>query len=367
MTEVKAFKPDWVSPPGDTIQDAIDEMGISQAELARRMGVSKKHINELIKAKATLTPEIAMKLELVLGEPARFWLQREANYQQRLVRREQIQELEAQSGWLKEIPLSDMVKESWVSRFKNKGEQVLECLSYFEVASIEAWRTQTAELLPAYRASKPYGKNLGAVAAWLKQCERLCRDHFLPSFDKTGLKNACKELRGLTQLTDPSVLIPQLQEICSSAGVAVVFAPAPKGCPVSGAAWWPNKHNPIVGLSLRHKRNDHLWFTLFHEIGHLILHDRKTKRIDWSSDSNQYSDEREEAEADKFARDFLVPDSAAFRKLKASRRLSKAQVQRFADSIGIAPGIVVGRLQHEGVLPHSHMNGLVVRYKWGAQ
>lgn len=363
MTETRAFKPDWVSPPGDTIQDALDEMGISQAELARRMDVTNKHVNELIKGKTSLTPEIAGKLELVLGEPARFWLHREAIYQQRRARKRRVEELKEESGWLKELPLGDMVKESWVRKISDKGEQVLECLSYFEVASVDAWRTQTAKLVPAYRASKSFDKKIGAVAAWMKQCEVLSRERPLPAFSRSKLRQACKELRSLTREPDPSVFVPKLKDVCASAGVSLLFVPAPRGCPVSGAAWWPNRHNPVVGLSLRHKRSDHLWFTIFHEIGHLVLHDKKTKRVDLDSDES-WVEEIEEAEADKFARDILVPDSAQFRRLKGTRYLSKKIVSSFADSIDVAPGIVVGRLQHEGVIPYSHMNDLVTRYKW---
>jgi HTH-type transcriptional regulator / antitoxin HigA len=363
MTKPAAFKPDWVSPPGDTIQDAIDEMGISQAELARRLSVTKKHINEVVKGKASISPELAVKLELVLGEPARFWLQREANYQQLIARRNQIAVFEQESEWLKELPLSDMVKDSWVQKHRNKGEQVMECLSYFEVASVDVWRCQTAELAPAYRASGRYPKEIGAVATWIKRCEHLSRDRVLSPFCKRELRSLCQELRALTLEKDPAKFIPQLKELLGVAGVAVVLCPAPRGCPVSGAAWWPSKHNPVIGLSLRHKRNDHLWFTLLHEIGHLLLHDKTKKRIDWADQGGE-NEEREEREADKFARDTLIPDSAAFRRLSSTRYLSKNLVKSFAESIGIAPGIVVGRLQYEKAIPYSHMNDLVIRYKW---
>jgi HTH-type transcriptional regulator / antitoxin HigA len=91
VTGPKSFKPNWLSPPGDTIQDALDEVGISRSELARRIGLATEQVNELIQGETRLTPDIAVSLELILGEPARFWLQREANYQQRLARQRQIE------------------------------------------------------------------------------------------------------------------------------------------------------------------------------------------------------------------------------------------------------------------------------------
>ena len=91
MIEVlQPFTPDWISPPGDTIADLIEERNWSQDELEKRLGYTPKHISLLINGKAPITEEIAIKLENVLGGSASFWLSREAQYRARLT----LQELE---------------------------------------------------------------------------------------------------------------------------------------------------------------------------------------------------------------------------------------------------------------------------------
>ena len=108
MTEQTAlFQPDWVSPPGDTIADLLEEKGWSQAEFAQRCGYTTKHASLLINGKASITEDTALKLERVLGSSARFWLVREAQYRETIARQQEMTALEAQADWLKQLPLAD--------------------------------------------------------------------------------------------------------------------------------------------------------------------------------------------------------------------------------------------------------------------
>jgi Zn-dependent peptidase ImmA (M78 family) len=145
--------------------------------------------------------------------------------------------------------------------------------------------------------------------------------------------------------------------LAAGAGVAVVFVQAPPKCRVSGATKWLTSDRALIALSLRHKSNDHLWFTLFHEAGHIIKHGKKATFVDGLDGV----DEVHEAEADRFASDQLIPPAAA-QKLQGLR--SEQEVKAAAKALGIAPGIVVGRMQHEGWLPHTHLKGLKVSYRW---
>ena len=80
----QTFSPDWASPPGDTIVDLMEEKNWTRAELARRLGFSARHLNQLIKGNIPLTQDSALRLERVLGSTAKFWLNREAIYRERL-------------------------------------------------------------------------------------------------------------------------------------------------------------------------------------------------------------------------------------------------------------------------------------------
>ena len=197
------------------------------------------------------------------------------------------------------------------------------------------------------------------VAAWLRQGERQSTDIVCNPFDKAAFISVLDELRFLTNESDPEIFEPKLVKICSKVGVAVVFEPAPKGCPVSGATKWLSSGKALLMLSLRYKKNDHLWFTFFHEAAHLLLHGKKMLFIE--EDGNSLNDKHEQ-EANQYACNFLIPQKYA-KQLKTISR-TKDAVKTFASKLGIAPGIVVGRMQKEGYLPYTHLNGLKITYHW---
>ncbi|MDY7093950.1 MAG: HigA family addiction module antitoxin [Acidobacteriota bacterium] len=362
MTETQAFRPDWVSHPGETIEDLLEEREWTQAELARRTGFTRKHVNELVKGNAGISSDAALRLESVLGSSAEFWMQRDSQYREAMQRRQHLDRLKADAEWLETLPIGDMTRRGWIQRRRNKAEQVAECLKFFGVASVTAWRKQYEKPLVAFRASKAFDHSVGAIAAWVRQAERQAQEIFCEPYDTNSFKSTLQRLRRLTEDADPKSFVPTLVDLCAACGVAVVFVPTPKGCPASGATRWLSPHKALLVLSLRHKSNDHLWFTFFHEAGHLVLHSKKLQFIDFEDGSE---DQREQ-EADRFARDLLIPLSATqeLEKLAAGGRVSKAQVLSFARRWQVAPGIVVGRMQKEGWLPWSHLNGLKVRYSW---
>jgi hypothetical protein len=312
----------------------------------------------LLHGKAAISEDTALRLERVLGSTARFWLQREAEYREALARRAETTALNAESAWLAELPLDDMIRFKWLPDYRHHpAAQVGECLSFFGVASVAAWRERYIAPLAAYRASKRYERQPGAVAAWLRQGERRAATISLAPFQRKVFQERLDDLRQLTNEPAPEVFVPQMTELCASAGVAVVLEPAPHGCPVNGAVRWLTPETALLMLSLRYKTNDQLWFPFFHEAGHLLLHG---KRLTFLEIEGELGDE-DEAEADAFARDFLIPPARA-RQLVGMR--AEAAVVQCASEIGIAPGIIVGRMQKEGWLPWTHLNGLKVRYTW---
>ena len=88
IDQIRKFQPDWISSPGDTIRDLMEERDWNQVELAKRLGFTTKHLNQLVKGKASLSKDTALRLERVLGSTARFWLNRETIYRERLARLE---------------------------------------------------------------------------------------------------------------------------------------------------------------------------------------------------------------------------------------------------------------------------------------
>jgi len=357
-SEAATFEPDWISSPGETIGDLLEERGWKQTEFAERTGFTEKHISLLINGKASITEETALKLERVIGSTARFWLSREAFYRESLARALEAKAFEKEGAWLRELPLKHMIEFGWIRSIPNVGGQVAECLKFFEVASVQAWRESYKEPLAAFRASKKFSTDSAATAAWLRQAEKSAISIKCRPFCRTDFKAALSDIRLLTNEQDPAVFVPKLVEICSRAGVAVVFEPAPKGCPVSGATKWLSTEKAVLVLSLRHKSNDHLWFSFFHEAGHLLLHGKRMFFIDIEG---MLTDEHED-EANRFARDALIPPALGVRLAAISP--NETAVVEFAKEAAIAPGIVVGRMQKEGYVPWSRLNRLKVWYSW---
>jgi HTH-type transcriptional regulator/antitoxin HigA len=355
MTEPRSSA--WISPPGDTIVDLLDERGWSKKELAARLDCTPKHVSELLKGDAPIHGELASKLSMVLGSTSEFWLQREASYRAALLRKHAADALLAEADLLDELPMPWMLSEALVPYRAHKGEQVQEALRYFGVSNTSAWRQTYEPTGVAWRTSASFGKKPGAVAAWLRRAEIAAADLRTAPWSESAFRAALPGFRSLANEEQPDVFVPPLTDGFARCGVAVVFVPAPPGCPASGCTRWVTPERALLVLSLRHKTNDHLWFTVFHEAAHLLMHSKKVAFIDGLDGLEPEL----EAEADAFARDLLIPSRRAPELLGLK---TAAAVRRFARSVGIHPGIVVGRLQHEGVIAPSYLNELKVRYRW---
>lgn len=356
MLDHSPFQPDWVSPPGDTIADLLEEQGFNQAELASRTGFSKKHISDLVRGLASINAETALRLESVFGATAQFWLTRESQYREALARREAEAALESEGEWLKCLPWKDLVDFGWVESVKGTGRRVAACLRFFGVASVDAWRARYGNPLAAFRTSKAFSANPGAVAAWLRRGEIEAAAIRCGPWDPDGFRETLGEIRSLTREPDPNVFVPRLVSLCAAKGVAVAIVRAPRGCRASGATKFLSPDKAMMLLSFRFLSDDHLWFSFFHEAGHLLKHGKKTLFIEGVGMTSE-----EEDQADSFARDILIPPNEA-EQLGLFR--SAKSVQRFAAEVGVSPGIVVGRLQHDGHLGPARLNELKVRYQW---
>lgn len=356
-----AYLPDRVSSPGETLQEVLEDRQMSQAELAERTGRPKKTINEIVKGKATITPETALQLERVLGIPASFWNSLERNYQEAVARQREEKLLEASMDWLKQVPVSALERLEWIDRQSRKIDKVREVLSFFGVASPSEWEKVFQVPQASFRHSPSFKSEPGPLAAWLRKGELEAQDIPCQPFDKGRFEVVLEETRGLT-LEGPEKFVPQLVSLCATAGVAVAFVRELPKCRVHGATRWTSATKALIQLSLRYKTNDHLWFTFFHEAGHILLHGKRLIFIEEGKASTSV----EEEEANRFAAEFLIPrrDLETLRGPSLAHRLSESQVRDFAQRLGIAPGIVVGRLQHEGWLPHTHLNRLKVRLDW---
>ncbi len=350
-----AFEPDYAVPPGQTLQETIDHLGVDQKELAARTGMAAKTINQIIKGKAPLTPDTALRFERVTGLSARTWNNLEANYREQLSRMESSKHLASQCEWLKCIPTKELVARGAIEASEDSVAMIERTLRFFGVASVDAWHEGWSKPQFSFRTSPTADGHDGSLASWLRLAELKSQSIECKPVDHKRFSAAVRSIRELT-LAEPSIFVEQVVKRCREAGVSVALVPEIKGASISGAATWLTTSKAMIALNLRGKSNDKFWFTFFHEAGHILNDSKKELFIDVD-----YIDDPREHSANEFARNILIPPQ---HDLELSGLKSFAAVRAFAKKIHIAPGIVVGRLQREKIIPYSHLNSLKVRLQW---
>ena len=353
------YYPDYAIPPGTTLLEIIQSKKMSQSELAERMSRPKKTINEIIKGKAEITSETAIQLEYVLNVPANFWINLEKNYRLDLARIAEAEKLATEKEWLKLFPLSTMRKYGWIDDVKNPVAIITQLLAFFGVASIEAWNQKwlgkNSNIL--FRKSKNCEVDFHALAVWLRKGEIDAEKIYPQKFDKKRFKESLQDIKKLTTL-EPEKFVKKMTAICAACGVTLVFVPELPKMPVHGVTRWLSADRVIIQLSLYRKNDDHFWFSFFHEAAHVILHGKRDFVYEEISES--WDDE-----ADKFARNTLLSESAYNYFVKRNiNRFTLQRIKEFADSQNIAPGIIVGRLQHDKFIKFNQLNALKRKFIW---
>jgi HTH-type transcriptional regulator/antitoxin HigA len=337
-------------PPGETLRETLEHLHMSQSELAARAGRPEKTISQICTGKRAITPETAIEFERVLGVPAHIWNNLERNYRAALARIAEDKNLAREAELAREFPYNEMSKLGWVEKTRDRIERARNLLCFFGVASLSLLDTEPAAIFRVGTCADP---STCALIAWLRAGTRSAHDVETEPINLKGIEHAVGAFRQLTAGSVRSA-VNDLRSILASNGVALALVPALPKTAAHGATHWLGPNKAVLQLSDRYKRADIFWFSFFHEIGHLLLHGKRpgvyVNRIRGERDAN-------EREADRFATDTLIPPDA-FTEFATRPRFSAAAVRDFADAIGIHPGIVVGRLQYERLVPRTHLNAL---------
>jgi len=349
------YYPPVAIPPGATIRAILSDWGWSQVELARRMDRPVQVVNEIVKGKKAITADTAIELSRVLGSPVSFWLNLEANHQENVARLERLKAEEEEMEKVSKFPYAEMVRYGLVPQTRILRERFEHVLAFLGVACFDALEKN---MQVVFRKTGKLPVSFEKLAVWLRWGELKMQKLKLYEFSKTKLRARLNDIRSLT-LEKPDSFVPKLEKLGEETGVAFLFVPEFRGLPVNGLTRWMNG-NPLVQVNLRYKTNDHLWFTVFHEIGHVLNSQKRQVFIDVEGQDNRGADERK---ADEFAEDTLIPRDV-LNELLDMPLISEKVVMRYSKKLALAPGIVVGRLQHEGKLPYSHLNGLKEHYTW---
>lgn len=350
------FKPDWFSPPGDTIRQLINERGLTMREFSDQLNYSSDFTEKLLLGHLSLTRDIAQELSTIFGGSQNFWLNRERDYRDDLARYLKLEK----ETWVKNIPYADLVRSGAVRATKSIEERISNCIEFFGVSSFEEWKTIYGNKLAkaAFKKSQSFESVPESVLSWLRQGELLARDMNCSNWDSEKFSDALIKARSLSRIKDPEEFLPQLQDLFAESGVAVVICKAPQNCRVSGAVF-PVNNKAVILLSFRYLSDDHFWFTLYHEAGHILLHGENGIFIEGADSIS----DKEEEEANRFAQNMLIPPEFQEEMQSLTVRDWK-KLLKFSRKIGVSPGIVLGQLQHLQLIPHNQLNRIKVRYRW---
>ncbi len=355
------YEPTLLVAPGETLDEVLGERGITQAEFAKRVGKHPKTINEIIKGVAVITPETSLEFEQVLGIPAHFWNNLEARYQE-LKTRKEIEDTQASFvSEAEKYPYSEMVKLGWVSPASNIKEKVPHLLSFFAVTDFKNIIEKGA-----FRISSKHTYSMPAIMTWLRKGSIDSLSIETQEYNQEKLIASLSALKLLTKESDPNKMMREIKKILADCGVAFVLTQSLKNAPINGVTRWLNPNKVLLQLSLRYKYADIFWFSLFHEIGHILYDNKKDFNVDLVNSPVELEKEKR---ADRFACNELVPeeDYAKFTTYLKQNTLDSSSIYRvilrFASQVNIHPGIISGRLQHDKILS-MNMNRLRSKLDW---
>ncbi|WFU10351.1 ImmA/IrrE family metallo-endopeptidase [Rhizobium sp. CB3090] len=242
---------------------------------------------------------------------------------------------------------------------EKKAAEIRRRLVYFNVPTVGTWESRYGRLIgnTDFRTSNTYSSTDEDTLLWLRRGELESDMINTRPWNPGNLEDRLEAIRKLSRVRHPQSFLPKLRTLCAEAGVALVIVRPPTGCKASGAARMVDPDKAMILLSFRYRSDDQFWFTVFHEIGHLVLHKANTFL---DGDETPFNDK--EQEANEFAESCIIPGLRAseFERLTPD----KDSVIRFSVSIGIAPGLTVGQMQHRDMIPKSKLNYLKRRWKW---
>ena len=354
------YNPNKAIHPGHIIARTIEREGMTQKNLSERTGLTEKHLSQIINGEASITVETSLLLENALGGSASFWINLEKNYQETKARLDRTVLMKSETSLLSKFPYKELVQRECVEQTSNREKRVENLWKFFGVNSLN-YVSQTEAV--AFRKRQGTEIKSEAIAAWLRCGELDAKKQTPATFSESTLKQSLEKLKALTVKPAEKFSV-ELQEILNQAGIALVYVPHFAGTGVSGAVRWAGD-TPIMQLSLFGAYADMFWFNLFHEIGHLVLHGKKEKFIEFDRRDLSTVQEKEK-EADEFATNALIQQKS-YEDFVNKGDYSKVAIAKFSDSIKVHPGILAGRLCHAGLIKWPDVHGLRTRLKFASE
>ncbi len=350
--------------PGRYVVDELDDRGWSSEDLASRIGRSSKSVERVLRGRAPITKPLADDLESELGLPAAVMRRLQESYEETLSRLLAEPEMRADIELVKErnIPWREFVKRGWMRNLGTEVERVGELRVLYDVETLSEVETGRHEA--AFRITQKTKFDPWALAAWLQQGEwQVIERRWDTQTKQSSTFDPMlfgQNLGRIRELTSEPGFWKQMQLLCAAAGVHLELVPHVPKSGANGVTRWMEDGRPLIQLSLFRGWADVFWFTFFHEAAHALREHRRNIYINLDRVPREDDAERE---ADDFARDFLISPKD-WEPFWHHKTCSRVNINRLADDVGVHPGIVVGRLQHDRLIPYSAHNDLRTKLEY---
>lgn len=340
--------------PGSYIEDIINDLNISQNEFADRLGTSPKTVSELVNGLSSISPDLAYKLEQLTGISFDTWMNLQNAYDKKKV---EISDKKAKDE-------DDLVDKIDIKYFKNHG--IIEDKKYSKKEKKEILRTKlnVASLLyfkkfnsqVSYRSNDAF-KEESIINAniMLEIAENISRNATDNKLDILKLKSRLEDIKDLV-LKDYEEFFPILGEILLECGIVLVGLPHLKNSGLNGACKKFKNGSVLLLITDKNKRADIFWFSLLHELGHILNRDFYTNQ----HDLELY--EANERLANKFASDFLI-DPDKYEEFTEIGDFSRESIIKFSEDQRVLSSIVAGRLKNDKFIDYKIFNNLNTYYK----
>jgi HTH-type transcriptional regulator/antitoxin HigA len=337
------FTPDWSIHPGIALRQVLEQRSIRQSELAERTGLTPKHVNQIVNEIIGISGDVAVLLERALDIPTRFWVQLDADYTAHASKEKAREQLLDFSEWADGFDESTLRHHHIIDAEDQQITRIEKILKFFGVASPEAFQQTWIQPRVSFRRSQAFTVAEQNTALWLRLVERSAEQVNTDPLRARTLRNVARTLPAMTSLT---VLdgFQAARSALAEAGVVLTFVREVPGTRVCGATWWLGRDKPVIGITERHRKPDIFWHNIIHEIGHILLHPKRTTFLDL--DSEKENKDTAELEADQFAESILLPKGAEVQITRASTRQELAIL---AARLGVGATIIAGR--------HGHLTG----------
>ncbi len=362
-----ALRPFRPVKPGEILQEELDARDWTQADLAKILDRPVQAINEIITGKKAITPDTAVALSQALGTSPEYWLNLESAYRLDLLhgRRSNGNDIARRSRLYTIAPVKELIKRKWidVSNLSDLDRMEREICRFLGISSLD----EEPRIPFAARATHKEDSPSAARIAWACRVKEVASRLRTKAFSTQRLE---EEIQSLPRFSISDEGARSLRDILAGLGIRFVIVEHLPNTRIDGAALWIDDRSPVVAVSLRYDRVDGFWFTLMHELAHIIRGDAKPHT--WMFDEALVGKDAEpteskskpEAEADRLASEWLLPKQALEVFVRRTHPyFSRSAILNFAAEAGVHPGIVVGRLQHLSEVPWTHHRNLLSKIR----